>query len=586
MNLNGMDFVNYIVSLNKEEKQKILNSNEIRIRLFNANSHYEFVWLVQSLKDEEILYLLDDNIIDLVLNDSRSLDKMNAILTCGNPYMNEFIKNNKIIDFIIFNFDSLSYYLKGLNTSLADCIYNKLLDEKKYNYLKYISSFNPNVQIELFNLDNIIKLFKIKDLNYNFIIDLDSNLINKFFRYEKFKMIFLESNIGFINKLLSKNNIILPIELVNNQILITKYSTIENPIKYLNSINIIEKNNINLAENIKKERKRFLDSKINNIEDFNFTKYRSEQNFMYLYEKENNQEEFMINFNKKVMFEILITHYFKEIPGNLLINLRTILEYNSKLENSLIPSSRLKIYNTINNVANLDIYDLKKLYYELDNDVDYSKIFYEDFKKSINHSINSYNNEFLKLNKENNLYNKELSNQYGVDIYKLDGEPFLACCHTTSLSDDNQIIWKNNQETISLSIIGNKNITSYNMGFGYLTVGFNNLNADKIMHISNVDSYTSKQYSTNKIQRIYNSNDLQKETVGYNEILYSEKSETLKPDFIIAYDTIKPIDIRASKEFNIPIVIINSKKYIQKNGLESITDNSYLDYEEAKRVFY
>ena len=143
----------------------------------------------------------------------------------------------------------------------------------------------------------------------------------------------------------------------------------------------------------------------------------------------------------------------------------------------------------------------------------------------------------------------------------------------------------NNKKTMSLSIIGDKNINYFNSGTNDIIFGFNKLKADNIMHLSNTDSYTSHEYGTDKIQKIYNTDSLMNDTQGYNEILYSEKNLVdFKPDFIVAFDFITDKQIEVANYFNLPIVLINSSKYLKKSGLESIFDNRYLDASEANKI--
>jgi hypothetical protein len=54
---------------------------------------------------------------------------------------------------------------------------------------------------------------------------------------------------------------------------------------------------------------------------------------------------------------------------------------------------------------------------------------------------------------------------------------------------------------------------------------------------------------------------------GHNELLLKRNVDDKKrqPDYIIAVDNIKPKDIKAAKEFGIPIVLLNSEKIIQYN---------------------
>ena len=66
-----------------------------------------------------------------------------------------------------------------------------------------------------------------------------------------------------------------------------------------------------------------------------------------------------------------------------------------------------------------------------------------------------------------------------------------------------------------------------------------------------------------------------------NEILINN-SDKLIPSYIVCYDEIKEGDIEASKCLdNIPIILINTKKYNQEKTSIDLTDNNYATYGEA-----
>ena len=70
-------------------------------------------------------------------------------------------------------------------------------------------------------------------------------------------------------------------------------------------------------------------------------------------------------------------------------------------------------------------------------------------------------------------------------------------------------------------------------------------------------------------------------TTSYNEILYKE-NDNFKPDFIVCFDVIDDEHVAIAREMNIPIVIINSKRYVKKNGkLEGLEQNNYLSGNEV-----
>ena len=107
-----------ILNLPNDKLKQYLKDDEFRKRLFSSDGHYPFVWLVQDLYNEQLLFLLDDNIIPLLKNDNRLGDKLNAIMTCGNAYNNEFLKKKEVIEMIINKINELHYFIESLKIGI------------------------------------------------------------------------------------------------------------------------------------------------------------------------------------------------------------------------------------------------------------------------------------------------------------------------------------------------------------------------------------------------------------------------------------------------------------------------------------
>ena len=58
----------------------------------------------------------------------------------------------------------------------------------------------------------------------------------------------------------------------------------------------------------------------------------------------------------------------------------------------------------------------------------------------------------------------------------------------------------------------------------------------------------------------------------------TDKHSSLYPSYIICYDEIYDNEIRAAKEYDIPIVLVNTKKYV-RNRIRTIDlkPNNYMD---------
>ena len=63
------DEYEYVKKMPREIKELYLKNIDFRKRLFTSEGHYPFVWLVQELEGDELLYLLDDDLIPFLIND-------------------------------------------------------------------------------------------------------------------------------------------------------------------------------------------------------------------------------------------------------------------------------------------------------------------------------------------------------------------------------------------------------------------------------------------------------------------------------------------------------------------------------------
>ena len=163
----------------------------------------------------------------------------------------------------------------------------------------------------------------------------------------------------------------------------------------------------------------------------------------------------------------------------------------------------------------------------------------------------------LNLNERKELYDKEKSIS-SVSVYKLDGEDFVSCVHCGTLN-------QKFKDTISLSIIGSNHIGVFNPDG--IIFGFNNISSDKIIHSFNTDSFTNGKFGTDRVNKIYDVHDLLKETKSCNEILYDTKRDPIKPSYLVCFDNINEESYICSVNNNLPILLINSKKYNKNNGM-------------------
>ena len=549
--MNIKDEYEYVKKLPREIKGNYLKNNSFRKRLFTSEGHYPFVWLVQELEGDELLYLLDDDLIPFLLNDEKLSDKLNAIMTCGNSYNNLFLKKEKIIEAIYNNSNSLKIFLRYLDKEFAKNYLNYLLSTGDLSSFSYL---NPSIQLEMLkNSSNFEKIKSLK-LDSNFFIELSKEAIEYLFNDKYFENLFLDMNIYNISYVIKKG-VTLPNYLINSNILINKYLSIDNIIIFLEFLTDLEKNNAYLKDILKDKKKQEYDDKVRNY-----------------------------SIVDKELLELIIVFNYEEIPYNFLKNVSSIISYIKQIDKILIPTNRYQIYEKLINFSSLTKDDKIKLYHEIGNNKNAMAEFYDDFKTCLNDSYKDIKDSVTDIN---NLKSYSLSSKYGVCVYELNGEPFKFLINHTRMNRDNlnhHSAWNSLKKYASLSVISNTCFGTYRSPYSNVIVGFNQFDYMNIAHVYHSDSYTSNEFGSKSILELYTIDNLLKNTKGYNEILM-KNSNLLKPSCIICYDEIKIGDIEASKLLgNIPLVLLYTNKYNVKYTCIDTEDNDYLSYTEASII--
>lgn len=584
--VTGKDLKRYLLSLPKDERISLLKNNNVRDKFLEPENHYSFVWLVQELEDDELEYFIDNDYLDKIINSEQAVSKFNAIMTSNNKQASDVLLYDRAIAFILDSTINLTMYLYSLNYKIGQAIIDYSI-KHNVNSFSCIGTLKKKEQLKVFDSEYITKLLKVENLDNLFLVNLDGQVVNELIKYEKFLEMFMNLNAYEINALIKYKNFVIPKHLIHNEKLIEKFITSDTD-KYRFYINTLQNNNYEFACILERERIKYVSDKINNINSGLISKYQDYKNLeitdLYIkfkYEKASLLHQLYLRkdydaiikelqkLSEKEMLELIVDVFFKDATYNFLVNLKTILNY--KQENPAYKIKNLDLYLKIVNFHKLSIEEKQNLFNEYKN-IDLATIFYEDYRNARNLSYEQMNKSILKLDKNSKVYNVELSKKYDTDVYYLDSEEFYLYVHSSRNGK-----WMDNKKTISLSLISHDNISHFYNGNEQIIFGFKKLNKENIMHVSNTDSYTSHEYGTDKIQWVVTPKKLVSETKGYNEILYSEHNlENFKPDFIVVYDHITLKHQKIAREMNIPIVLINSKKYVEKVGLEATDKNKYV----------
>ena len=274
--------------------------------------------------------------------------------------------------------------------------------------------------------------------------------------------------------------------------------------------------------------------------------------------------------------DYIIDYHFEENYYNVMYDLRELLEFYYA-GNIDIPEDRLYLYQQIVNIDMLSSQEKIELHNEL-KQYNMMEIFYDDMsfaRKQVRKAIKDYSmvkEELVKFKDE------ELSNEYGVDVYNIEDNPFFAIVKSNINAEDNLPVGH------SYSLVGNGCISVFGTPKYSDTYVYDSsdLNPEQIVHVFPRDSFTMYRpfsftdQATNRVEQLMMPDELLYNKRTYNEILILErgKKETdidsripkLKRIALYCVDQITAKDVETAKIHNIGIMLINSKKY--NKGIE------------------
>lgn len=591
--MENRSLANYIFG-----NEKLLLNKDIRNLLMQEERHYVFVWVVQKLNNYN--YISDDDMVDRILKDKRKNDKLNAILTsCKN--IENFIKNERILKEICSPF--LINYIDYVDLNSARIIMDYLI---KNNLEEYFSFFNENIKVELLKDKTILKKILNSSKLKNIIKSSTNNVFEILAQYEKAQNIILNYDFYTILSFVT-NKIYFPANITSNKKFQETILNIEDITTYRFFMDQLEQNNSLAAYEIDKIKEKIYDKEVEKYSDglFFITKkivnlYDKKENYSLLLTDDmkkyiikeminnsKNMHDVFYKYDTLKMRNILIDRYFKDIPLNFLKNLNVMIQYNDSLNNKILDEKRTNIYKKILNFENLNYDERKELYYACAKYENLAELFYDDYRKCRDNTYNNLIDLAINPKKMYNLLSIEKTKKYGVPIYELNGENFYAFVHITGPYKYNPNFyveaWKEGlYDSVSLSFIGNNNITTFGDPKESIAFGFSKLDYKRIIHLRNSDSFSNYNSMddcfSDYIQKMYTPANLIKETRGYNEIVYQEKSRNIKldtivPDYVMCYDEVTDIDINVAKYYNLPIVLINTKKYKFNNKIIDVSES-------------
>ena len=275
----------------------------------------------------------------------------------------------------------------------------------------------------------------------------------------------------------------------------------------------------------------------------------------------------------KKISEVVIDALFSDNIYNVGINIREMIRYNNKLDKNdkALDDDRVAFYKMILDFDNISSKDKIKLFNEF-KDRNFSLTFYDDLRKLKDASYDMIKNDLLDLSKYSDKVSSIDCERTQCLVYDLRDSKYTMLVRSKFPHKD-----KSNKRRNCYSIISDENNNTFDQGEDNdkIIYGYNSFLNDRVIHMLEQDAFSSDAYNDNKdvsnyVNRIVSKDELVLGSDCYSEVelvnIQNENGKYInqKPDFIVAYDNIRDIDIIESKRLNIPIVIIR-KNILDKN---------------------
>lgn len=274
--------------------------------------------------------------------------------------------------------------------------------------------------------------------------------------------------------------------------------------------------------------------------------------------------------------DYIIDYHFEENYYNIMYDLKELLDFYYA-GNISIPEDRLYLYQQIANIDNLSGQEKIELHNMLKN-YNMIEVFYDDMafaRKKVREALKDY----AMVKDELESYRDEkLSQEYGVDVYNIEDNPFFAIVKSGIRAEDKLPVGH------SYSLVGNGCISVFGNVNDSDTFVYDSsdLNSEQVVHIFPRDSFTMYRpfsftdKATTRVEQLVMPDEMLYESKVYNEILILEQDREhtdidsripkLKRIALYCVDQITAKDVEMAKMHDVGIMLINSKKF--NKGME------------------
>lgn len=269
--------------------------------------------------------------------------------------------------------------------------------------------------------------------------------------------------------------------------------------------------------------------------------------------------------------EVIVDALFCDSIYNVWLNIREMLRYNEKMipSDRIIADERVSFYELIFNFDNVSSDDKIELFNKL-KDKNVNSMFYDDLRKLKDYAYDRIRDDMFVISNNGDKISNELSKKYGTPVYDLRESKYtmmirvLGCRYQESTNNSRDCY----------SIVSDENNEVYQHGNYDNIYGYSSFDNDRVIHMLEMDSFSNdisdRSGVSIYVNRIMTSKEITNGSSWYSEVDIANmkddngKYETMKPDFVVAYDTISDINVIESIRLGIPIVLI--KKSLLKDS--------------------
>lgn len=572
--LNMIIFNPNILSTQKLKRIIINNDNKYEISRFCSDD---------SVNSEMIYYLLDNNGISMLYDCSNRMTMIDGVISCGKDisklYDNEFFLE------LVFLLNSYYFYFDEVNA---------------LKFIKYVVDRHPDSVVRVFNMLNensqlyVVKncdlssfyreiLFSCKNSCAKYILDNIFSLDE--YSYEELILIF-------------DKNITIPSRLLNAKF-IDKLSTIYNVRSYRTLIEKLRLNNDVSA--IEAKRKKFYNYFFINCREIcdliksdifdgvdsylaisnHLNCFGGIDSVLKLISDEGDIEGLFNKFLNYITTDIVIDYLFQDVSYNVFIDIRELVNFSFKV--GVLSLEDFSFYSTILKLDEMTV-DLKYEFLNKYNNIDIVSKFYDDYLRARRKMVELINVSILNTESVKKYLNIDLSNEYCVPIYELNGDEFYVFTRNVGKTKTGKITKRDLfvlTDGVSYSIDGSDKLDLYNDPRSHYAVIYDGIPIDQLVHLFEIDSFSDYHRDSNnlpvdnngtdRINRLLIPSDLVGISSFYNELVISQPNGNIdefnsilslpKPFAIYCYDEITSNDILNAKANNLGIVVVRTKNY-------------------------